>query len=106
MNCVKTIIEFLKSFLYPKLIYFNSHYKSFYFLTLLFSACCLMFIIELFFEWMDFIIFYKTNVDKEKKVLFLENQKLINDILYQKELYKNAQKKIRKLKKELLRSYD
>jgi hypothetical protein len=81
-------------------------YKLFYFVTMVFSACGLLFLIYMFFEILDYILFYKTKVDREKEVLEYENQQLKKESLRQIIINKNAQKKIKMLQKDLLQSYD
>jgi hypothetical protein len=81
-------------------------YTLFYFVTMVFSACCLLFLVYMFFEILDYILYYKTKVDKEKEVLFYENQQLKKESLRQVNINKKSQKKIKMLQKELRQSYD
>lgn len=97
---IKNIVEFF--FLHET----NLILISFHFVTMVFSACCLLFLINMFFELLDYLLFYKTNLEREKEVLILENQQFKKEVIHQKELNKKAQKKIKKLQKEIRQSYN
>ena len=108
-SSVKNLMNLTKSLILldeDKLNYFISYYKSFYFLAMIFSACCLLFLIHMFFEILDYILFHKIKNNQEKEVLVIENMNLKKEKLRQIDLNKNYQKKIKKLQKELLQSYD
>ena len=108
-SSVFSCFDLSKSLLFldeAKLDLYLTLYKSYYFLIIIFSACCLLFLIHVFFELLEYILFYKINLEKENIKLIQENQQFVVQKLHQMELNKKYQKKIKKLQKELLKSYD
>lgn len=73
---------------------------------MIFTAYCLLFLIYIFFELLEYLLLYKINLEKENIKLLHENQQFKKEKLHQLDLNKKYQKKIKKLQKELLKSYN